>query len=440
MNRHLNIYQFYNSNDAHFIEDNLSRGFALCLLKDNLFLDTVLRQLLNSNEYFDLFNTDYPDYEISIDLQVKTQELLSYDVIIAVACSGKELSFSNIESLQSFGSNNPITDVTLSIRNICIIFEFKRSDEDCRAQLKNQVDSIINLGSSNPKTRYVDFNWRKITKSLINTLSIQRQTNSVNNFCSDFYSFIEQYNPNWFPIRNLNQIPFPINSDDPNFTHLNNRLNQIKQSVAKKLKTEVEIKPGKFARKIVQLDWGFAKELHINSSQTQAVKSLKLSIWIGDSKWQGTQLFHNRNTSLEFPESIEGSKLEAIYYLKFSHFNSQVYSLELSSMEAISTHNFEFFSKWAGRHKRNESWDNFISELNRLIPEWNMRSNYEFDTQFTHSGRNQFDLSIGVRLNALLPYSEAQKLDSFSDESQIAERIVGTVNGIYNHLSTTFTG
>ena len=42
MNLHLNIFHFFDGRDKQYIEDNLSRAFALCLKNDGMFLDHVL--------------------------------------------------------------------------------------------------------------------------------------------------------------------------------------------------------------------------------------------------------------------------------------------------------------------------------------------------------------------------------------------------------------
>ncbi len=91
MNRHLNIFNFFNGRNLDYLEVNLSRGFALCLKYDSVFLDKVLKSVLSEHKYTKIFNTDYPDYKIEIDLQNRASELEGFSDIIAVACSGKEI-------------------------------------------------------------------------------------------------------------------------------------------------------------------------------------------------------------------------------------------------------------------------------------------------------------------------------------------------------------
>lgn len=68
MNKYLNIFYFFNNNDNEFIEDNLLRGFVFCLKYDMVLFDKVLKFIFGKEVYELLFNIDYFDYMIEIDL------------------------------------------------------------------------------------------------------------------------------------------------------------------------------------------------------------------------------------------------------------------------------------------------------------------------------------------------------------------------------------
>ena len=68
MDKHLNIFKFFNDKNVDLYEDNLSRAFALCLKYDTVFLDKVLKKVLHEDIYNKLFVSEYPDYFINIDL------------------------------------------------------------------------------------------------------------------------------------------------------------------------------------------------------------------------------------------------------------------------------------------------------------------------------------------------------------------------------------
>jgi len=265
MDRHLNIFDFFNNHDYEYYEDNLSRGFALCLKYDTVLLDNILRNILDSEIYSELFNTDYPDYQIKIDLQKRPSELENFSRIIAVACSGGEIDFNNIENIDSRQINNPETDLCLEINDTCIIFEFKRTIEDCSAQLKCQAETVQENCPLGTDIFYVDFNWKKIVKSLLNVLSLQNQINSENQFTVDFVRFIEKRHPEWFPNRLLLNISFPQTDEEPSNFYLNDRLNQIKAQIACKIGAETKEFSGKYYRLVISVNWGWANEVNINS-------------------------------------------------------------------------------------------------------------------------------------------------------------------------------
>ncbi len=231
MDRHLNFFDFFNNHDYEYYENNLSRAFALCLKYDTVFLDNVLKQVLESDLYSSLFNTDYPDYQINIDLQKRPTELENFSKIIAIACSATEIDISKIHELEPRKTDSPKTDLSIEINDTCLIFEFKRNWEDCSAQLKCQAEKVKENCPIETEITYVDFNWRKIVKSSLNVLSLQKQINSENPFTSDFVKFLEKRHPEWFPKRLLTNISFPKNDSEPNSYYLNSRLNQIKAQI-----------------------------------------------------------------------------------------------------------------------------------------------------------------------------------------------------------------
>lgn len=97
--------------------------------------------------------------EIEIDLQNRVNELEGFNNIIAVACSGKEII--NFENINSRETDSPITDVCLILNDTCILFEFKKTDEDCVAQLKCQADKVKQNCSEDTVIKYKDLSWNK---------------------------------------------------------------------------------------------------------------------------------------------------------------------------------------------------------------------------------------------------------------------------------------
>src|SRR5688500_16908344 len=102
-----------------YYEDNLSIAFALCLKYDTLFLDIVLRQVVTPNLYETLFNTDYPNYHILIDLQKRPTECGSFSNVVAVACTASQIDFNNIDDVIARETNNPECDLILEVNDTC---------------------------------------------------------------------------------------------------------------------------------------------------------------------------------------------------------------------------------------------------------------------------------------------------------------------------------
>jgi hypothetical protein len=73
MDHHLNIFRFFNESDEkEFIENNLSRAFALCLRTSGFFLNEYIKSIVSDDDYRYLLGSLTPDTTCSIDIQVDT--------------------------------------------------------------------------------------------------------------------------------------------------------------------------------------------------------------------------------------------------------------------------------------------------------------------------------------------------------------------------------
>ena len=66
MDKHLNLFRFFNGGAYEFWEDNLSRAFAICLKNDATFLSFILRNILDSEIYSQTLNSEFPNSYINI--------------------------------------------------------------------------------------------------------------------------------------------------------------------------------------------------------------------------------------------------------------------------------------------------------------------------------------------------------------------------------------
>ncbi len=433
MDRHLNIFNFFNSNNEDYLEDNLSRAFALCLKYDSVFLDKILHVVLSDETYSTLFNTNYPDYKIEIDLQNRVNELEGFAKIIALACSGMEiLDFKNVNARET---HSPETDVCIIINDTCIVFEFKRTAEDCAAQLKSQAEKIRQNCLPETTLEYKDLSWSKIVKILLNVSSLQKQINTENPFTNDFIRFLERKFPQWFPIRLLQNISFPKDDPDPNNFYLNDRLNQIKTQIFGEESTEE--KSGKFRRLAIKVDFGWINEINIETLQKNKQNFIAIRIHIGDTKGQGRIFFTNKPRGVDWKDNILNFPLEIEPYIKLSNmYASAEIWLRPTFEDSKNTHNLQFFNRFAGQWKRNK-WQEFETELYRYIPDWknkccvpNTKDKANWNDKFENSQKTGFLLSVGTLLTIYLPYVDCQRLDNTEINPKLKKKIRSIIGEI----------
>jgi hypothetical protein len=424
MNRHLNIFNFFNGSNLDYLEDNLSRGFALCLKYDCVFLDKVLKSVLPEPKYSELFNTDYPDYKIEIDLQNRTSEMEGFSDIIAVACSGMEVF--EFDTVAARETDSPETDVSIVINGTCILFEFKRTSEDCAAQLKCQAEKIKGNCSETVKIEYKDLSWSKIVRMLLNVSSLQKQIQNENPFTADFIKFLENF-PHWFPGRRLSNIPFPVNESDPNYYYLNSRLNQIKNQIYGEENTAEY--SGRFNRYVIKVDFKWINEIGVEQIQKDGSNFIAIRMHIGDTKEQGRHFFGKKPNGFVRQEKVCGYQVAIEPYIRFSHFNSALLWIRPTNLESRKTHNLEFFKNFAGKHQRSnwrrieEAFDDCIAGWRNecFIPNW--KDKCTWNDKFEKTNRTHFDMSLGTLLTVYLPYEECQKLDDAEINSKLVDRI-----------------
>lgn len=421
MNKHLNIFNFFNGNNIDYLEDNLSRAFALCLKYDEVFLHKILKFVLLSDKYSELFENETIDYKIEIDLQNRVNELKNFDTIIGVACSGIEIN--NFENVIARETDSPETDVCIFINNICILFEFKKTSEDCAAQLKCQVEKVKQNCLESVRIEYKDLSWNKIVKII---LDISAQTKTKNPFTSDFVTFLENF-PHWFPTRLMRNIPFPKAESDPSYYYLNSRLNQIKKQIYGEENTKEY--SGRFNRLVISVDFGWINEIGIESVEKNNEKLLAIRMHIGDTKQQGGKFFKKNPLGSNLEIALKDYYTEISPYIRFSHFNSALVWLRPTIEESKNTHNLQFFDNFAGKHQR-EDWQKIKEVFEKNIFDWknksyipNWKGKSDWDEKFEKSNRSHFDLSMGILLEVYLSYDECQQLDESEFNSQLVDKI-----------------
>lgn len=438
MDTHLNIFRFFNADKKEFLEDNLSRGFALCLKYDSIFLDRVLQKVLSPDKYGELFNTEFPDYRIDIDLQTRASDLEDFKTIVGVACSGIDVG--NVEAAIARETLSPETDVCIRVKDICILFEFKRTSEDCRAQLKRQVERIEENCGGDVKKEYINLDWKKIIDILTSVSSFQKQIPNENPFTADFLRFLETFNTDWFSLtRLLNNIPFSSDIASPNYRFLNNRLDQIKKQVFRDDK--VIEKEGKYKRLAIKVDYGWINEINSGPVNRNNQNFIDIGMHFGDTKEQGRHFFNRRPNGIEWQNQILGYEIEVQPYLKISNaYGSALLWIGPTIEESGNTHTKQFFDKFAGK-KRREEWNDFERDLSGYIADWKNKCSVRneivsnsWDDELTNTQRTSFSLSVGTYLRIFVPYTECQALDDNLENPKIALRFREIIEEVKNMI------
>lgn len=436
MNPHLNLFRFFNSFDEAHLEDNLSRGFALCARYDSLFLDKVLQKVLGEIDYARLFETEFPDYAIEIDLQNRVTDLSDFKYIIGVACSGEEVA--EFDGVEALGATTPETDVCIQVGDTCILFEFKRTNENCAAQLKAQVEGVLR-NSPASSTRYEDLCWAKIIKILLNVSSIQKLTSTENPFTRDLIAFLETYEPNWFPLRPLRNIPFAADETSANYRLLNLRLNKIKEWVYGE--SSLKDVMGTHNRRAIKVDFGWINEVNISSVEISDDRYISVGFHLGDTIGQGSILFQKTRDGLPSFDSVEKFPCLVSSYVKLSNaFGKGLLSIKLSPDESLVTHTKTYFDRVARKWSRAD-WPLLDQEIGAAIKNWKSRCtaiherpDWNWKSQFEDTNRSELVLSLGTHLQILIPYSDCQNLDDRINKPELANTFRMIINEVKSRI------
>jgi hypothetical protein len=418
MNHHLNLFNFFNGREAEYLEDNLSRAFALCLLHDPLFLDRVLSAVLDAEDYQAIAREQWTHRNIDIDVQLAASSFDSYRKLYAVGASPLEMNLRLIEGYALTGSADPITDVSVALGDILIVFEFKVSRVDPGQQLKGQAAAISRFNTAETlEVAYKDFCWGEIIAVAESALGFLGKLEAGNVLTRDFVQLLESRYAEWFPPRPLSRVSFPLSEASPEFKQLHQRLNLIKEELAKVENYAFETYKGTYARTVLRVDWGWTREVLIDFTSGAEQKQIRLAIYAGETKRQGWELFGKGVSFDQLTSPVAGAILLMRPYLKFRHFNSAIAELFLSPEESRRTHTLDFHTKFAGRYPK-ERWPELEAVLTDYFPGW--RDQCAYDAQVTESNRNYVDFSAGVLLELLIPYEEAKRHDTGEPERAVA--------------------
>lgn len=417
MNSHLNIFKTYTATDReHQLENDLTRALAICFQEDPLFFHKVLEDMFSSTLYYEkLFGSINADTSLTIDIQKKADQLNGYEHIFAVSLS--ESKMADFWEQDYDKKHNPVCDIVIAINEVLIIIEAKRNNENCTAQLHNQImnivrhndefkDKIFNKDGFEKIVTPYDLNWADLMSVATKVLSFQQATNNKNRFLSDFVNLVRKHNYRWMPEPAIASLK----ADDTK-----NLVRRIESSLEETSKLNENIKKIEYNdRNGLVFSKKWAQEIIFGITSNG---DLKLSIFPGNTKLQGYTLFKKNPKFNEFIE-IEGIEylVEKKFYIVFTSFQRYFTSISFTEKDLKKNlYTKENFSKFTGRKKRGEQWK-ALEELFNL----SFNNNFDWQTEcgwegINKSGKNQFDISFGFYISITIPFKKLQEIDQVHD-------------------------
>jgi hypothetical protein len=430
MNKHLNLFRTFNLQQSQeYIENNLSRAFVLCLQNDNLLFHEFLKGALDADDYERVFGFSQEGGEITAELQqsisnIKTAE---YSKIYGLTLTVDELDLDGFRDMSFNKTKNykPITDITIDVNGeVLLVIEVKRTNEDCRQQLFNQLYQLKSALQDvdiedHPLFKEKALSWKSMLKTVVSVRNFERHNGQENKFLSDFIDIVKEYRSSWMPITPI----VYLNESDEHGRQL--RLDTAITSARKGL--------GDFPYKDRQgfyLNEPWAREILYWFSNGDAGPHLVIGIWPGNTKGQGWSLYKKKmDWRIKKTISIQGKNypLHNQYYLSFSSFQRYFTHIECTDEELRTNKelcNYDTFYNYSGRVKR-EKWPRLAKFFDETFkPEFEWRKKCGWNEKIEKSGKSQFDIAFGFMVHIIIPFKDLQEIDNEIEDGKGLNKFV----------------
>lgn len=433
MNRHLNIFKTYtNTTRAYQLENDLTRAFAISLQEDSLFLHEILKEIFGKSNYYNqLFESINTDVSVDINIQQKTSQISNFEHLFAISLSESEIS----EFWEQTYSEiyDPICDIVLQINDIVLVFEAKRDNTNCTAQLYNQIlnitkynDNSLEFNKDNYKNKITafDLNWKRLMTIAVKVLSFEKTMNSQNRFLNDFIDLVKEHNYRWLPIPSISSLK--INNSELILKRIELAINEISKTT--------QIKKLNYNDRLgFELDKNWAREILFSVNEDG---ELVVCIYPGNTKSQGYSLFLN-NTKIADSLTILNNEyvVNYSYHIKFSSFQKFFQGLWFSKDKLKKElYTIDNFHKYSGRKKRGEEWKEIEDLFDKCLNnDWRKECNWE--NSVIKSGKNQIDISFGYEIFIKIPFQKLKDLDTKeSDLTGLIELLIDINNKFNNDV------
>ncbi|MCU0423832.1 MAG: hypothetical protein MUC81_13580 [Bacteroidia bacterium] len=422
MNQHLNVFRFFNEDQSPiFIEKNLSRAFAICLTHESFFLNEYIRNIVSAEDYQYLFSSVNTDTVCTIDIEIDTANKIereNFKKVYAIAMtSDRNISMDDFfdRTLSNEDKRN-VTDVFISIKDIAIIIEVKRTWEDCKQQLFNQLWPFYS-----DKDRFIieakRFSWAEVVGILEKIRHINQLSQQSSVFINHFLELSGARFPEWFEPKPFNVIPFSTQNGAINSIQLDKRIRQALTGVAAIAGDKYQLLP--YNDRIgITLPFVWASELipGFELHPDDHKEYVTFYIWPGNTKQQGYSIFDKplgwmNKTNL----TIDGEEypMEITYNIKFSHFMGKYvsginfYDDNVFKRVHTSDNFYHKSGKWTS-----ETWQEFEQFMDEHFkPEFNWRKACDWEKKFLQSDRSYLFMSLGFEVSVSIPYSKFKAMD-----------------------------
>lgn len=443
-NRHLNIFEYYTQKGSLPIENNVSRGLAILLNQNSLVLDRLI----------DYINVKCMDKKSSCSVP-KPQKLSDKNIGIQQQITKIVQSYSNPQNIigmtlttsshismaeNKYDDNSGlITDIVISCKDTLFIIEVKRNASDAKLQLKQQVKSIaaevVRQGGNLPDTELLDGTWEDMISILQDVYNITGSDEG--SILGHYLNHLESHYQQWFPISLLTDILI----DHENESAIDKRiLNLIKNCC------ENESDAEKYSsRYIIPLEYDFCTEAQL--SMDYESKKLMITIWCGDTKWQGNCLFNKTTNDLSWVYEnsliIDGLKLDVLTepYLRLAHFQSTIIAeyfdkeyyqenFGVSKKKCIGLFN-DIAREW-----KKSDWPQFKTLLEEKYKGLIDMGSFEpdFKSSFESSNRSYAHVSFGYETTVYLPLDVIDKYETNNSTLRGNDKLASFIAKVIDQL------
>lgn len=422
-NRHLNVFEHYQSVDTLPIENNVSRGFAIILesypLVLDRFIDYVNRKCAENGIIIHIPKPDKTE-QIDVGFQQSVKQIAgSYSELSTVVGITLTTADDLAIGIDGIDANNAlITDISIVVGDAVVVIEVKRNAINAQQQLSQQITSLIKELSpedDNNKIRNTTLpgTWEDILGILQNSRSLLRE--NENGILAQYLAHLELRYQSWFPVKRFSEMT--ISEDNASF--IDKRISILARNCcdnpddAKQQWGGFTIPTGK------PYAGGVLIEANYNT------KALEVKIWVADTKGQGRVYFTEVVKDLQWIYDTQigiGAQsypMSVHPYFRFAHFQSTIF-IELlkpdyrdANLETDVEKWKEIWRKVSREWKQNE-WSDlkymFNTDYDGIID--CDRFFGDFDTYFEKSNRTYVHVSLGFWVTITIPHDVVCKKEN----------------------------